>query len=271
MEIYKIIPFLEENKNKIKIHCATGGVNNLDALIQFSKNKFKEWQDNQTSKNFERDYILSLIYMAKNEWLFAGIYQSINVKEIKTGEKGKYLYETKLLDIGNDLIGKLVVYFEKDFRASYLLMEKYLDKLSVCEIRRQEYKFDPFPGYTNVHIQFDMLKEILANNETSWETALSNVKGIYLISDTLSGKLYIGSARGNDAFWQRWAEYVKNGHGNNKLLKETILKNGKEYSSNFTFSILEIFGLSTMDDEILKKESFWKERLLTRKFGYNDN
>ena len=92
-----------------------------------------------------------------------------------------------------------------------------------------------------------------------------------MISDTLTGKLYIGSAYGNNAFWQRWVEYAKNGHGNNKLLKETISKNGKEYSSNFTFSILEIFGLNTMDDEIINKESFWKERLLTRKFGYNEN
>ena len=271
MVIHKIIPFLEENKEKIKVHFATGGVNNLDALFQFSKNKFKEWQENQTKKNFERDYIFSMIYMTKNEWLFGGIYQSISVKEIATGEKGIYLYKTKLLDIGKDLIGKLVINFEKDFRNSYILMEKYLDKFTVCEIRRQEYKFDPFPGYTNVHLQYDLLKEIIENNETSWETALSNIKGIYLISDTLTGKLYIGSAYGNNAFWQRWAEYAKTGHGNNKLLKEIISKNGKEYCSNFNFSILEIFGLNTMDDEIINKESFWKERLLTRKFGYNDN
>jgi len=272
VEICKIIPFLEKKAGQIKIHCAIGRVNKLEALIQFSKKKFKEWQEDQNNKNFERDYILSIIYMAKNEWLFGGIYKSVNVNQVKSGKrKGKYLYETKLLDVGKDLIGKLVVSFEKDFRASYLLMEKYLDKLTVCEIRRQEYKFDPFPGYTNVNLQFDLLKEIIENNETSWETALSNVKGIYLISDKVTGKLYIGSAYGNDAFWQRWAEYTKNGHGNNKLLKETISKNGKEYASNFTFSILEIFGINTMDDEIRDKESFWKERLLTRKFGYNEN
>jgi hypothetical protein len=272
MEIYKIIPFLEENKNNIKIHCAIGSQNKLEPLYQFSKNKFKKWQENQNNKNFERDYILSIIYMAKNEWLFGGIYQSISVNEIAIGNRaGKYLYETKLLDFGKDLIGKLIVSFEKDFRASYLLMEKFINSMTICEIKKQEYKFDPFPGYTNVHIQFDLLKEIINNHETTWETALSNVKGIYLVSDKSTGKLYVGSAYGNNAFWQRWAEYVNTGHGNNKLLREIILKNGMEYSSNFTFSILEIFNLNTMDDEIINKESFWKDRLLTRKFGYNDN
>jgi hypothetical protein len=278
MEIGKIIPFLEENKYDIKIHCAIGPKNKLEALIEFSKGKFKYWQEGQRQKNFEKKYIFSIIYLKKDEWLFAGIYKIVGLNEIQIGTKvrgyirpGKYLYDTELLDYGKDLIGKLVINFEKDFRASYLLMEKHLDKLTLCEIRRQEYKFDPFPGYTNVHIQFDMLKEIIGNNEISWETALSNVKGVYLISDTFNGKLYIGSASGNKAFWQRWAEYAKNGHGNNKLLIEVISKNGKEYCSNFTFSILEIFGLNAMDDEILNKESFWKERLLTRKFGYNDN
>ena len=278
MEIYKLIPFLEENKHDIKIHCAIGETNKLQALYEFSKGKFKYWQECQRQKNFEKNYILSIIYLKKDEWLFAGIYKTVGLNEVQIGTKvrgyvrtGKYLYDTELLDYGKDLIGKLVISFEKDFRASYLLLENHLDKLTICEIRRQEYKFDPFPGYTNVHIQYDMLKEIIENNETSWETALSNVKGIYLISDTFTGKLYIGSAYGNNAFWQRWAEYAKNGHGNNKLLKETISKNGKEYVSNFTFSILEIFGLNTMDDEIINKESFWKERLLTRKFGYNEN
>jgi len=272
MKIIEIIPFLEKNKSKTKIHCAIGRVNKIEPLYQFSKGEFKEWQEFQNNKNFEREYILSIIYMGKNEWLFAGIYKSINVKQItKDNGKEAYLYETKLLNYGKDIIGKLVVSFEKDFRASYLLFENYIDDLILCEVKKQEYKFDPFPGYNNVHIKFDLLKEIINNNENSHKTALSNVKGVYLISDKTNGKFYVGSASGNDAFWQRWKEYIKNGHGGNKLLKNLIMKNGYEYSSNFTFSILEICSLNTMDEEIFNKESFWKNRLLTKEFGYNDN
>jgi len=279
MEIGKIIPFLEENKEKIKIHFAIGVDNQLEPLYVFSTNKFKEWQAGQTKKNFEREFILSIIYMAKDEWLFAGIYKSINVyeypekKHLRGGfsQNIKYVYDTKLLEHGKEYIGKLVLKFNKNFRASYVYLENYFSRLKLCEIKRDTYKIISFPGYSKVNIQFDLLKEIIDCNEYGWRTALSNVKGVYLITDNSNGKLYIGSAYGNNAFWQRWMEYVNNGHGNNKILKELINKNGISYSANFIFSILEICDMKTTDNEIIEKESFWKEKLLTRKFGYNEN
>jgi len=277
VNISQLIPFLNENKKEIKLHCAIGNVkksggSKFEPLIEFTKGKFKDWQDGQWNKNFEKNYILSLIYINKNEWLFAGIWQSLDVKqeEHKSG-RTYYKYKTKLLDNGKDLIGKLVVSFEKDFRASYLLLENHINDLLLSEIRKTEYKFDPFPGFSGVHITFDLLKEIINNNESSWQSALSNVKGIYLISDKSNGKLYVGSAYGENAFWQRWSAYMENGHGGNKKLKALIAKNGIKYSDNFMFSILEICNMNTIDDEIIKKESFWKERLLTREYGYNEN
>jgi hypothetical protein len=276
MVISQLIPFLNENKKDIKIHCAIGntekGFSKLEAFFAFSKGIFKEWQEGQTKKNFEKNYILSLIYINKNEWLFAGIYQSLDVKQI-TEKNGKisYKYKTKLLENGNEFIGKLVVSFEKDFRVSYLLLENHIKDLLLCEIRKNEYRFEPFPGFLDVHITFDLLKEIINNNESTWQSALSSVKGIYLISDKSNGKLYVGSAKGEYAFWQRWSTYIENGHGGNKLLKALIAKNGIRHCENFTFSILEICNINTMDNEIQEKESFWKRRLLTREFGYNDN
>ena len=276
MDISQLIPFLIENEKDIKIHCAMGnaekGKSKLEPLFEFSKGKFKEWQEGQNQKNFERNYILSIIYINKNEWLYAGIYKCLDVKQAtKNNGKIYYLYKTELLNYGKDLIGKLIVNFEKDFRASYLKLENHISKLELLEIRKQEYKFDPFPGYNNVRITFDLIKEIINNNENNWKTALSTVNGIYLISDLKTGKLYVGSAYGHDSFWGRWSNYIENGHGGNKKLKEIIKKYGYEYSSNFVFSILEIFNFNTPDNEIIDRESFWKELLLTRKYGYNDN
>ena len=81
----------------------------------------------------------------------------------------------------------------------------------------------------------------------------------------------MGSAYGQDAFWSRWSTYAKNGHGNNKQLKSLIEKNGIEYAHNFQFSILEIRSTITSDEEIIKREAHWKNKLITHKFGYNVN
>ena len=44
-----------------------------------------------------------------------------------------------------------------------------------------------------------------------WENALKNVKGIYAITDISNGKIYIGSAIGENGIWQRWCSYAKEG------------------------------------------------------------
>ena len=66
----------------------------------------------------------------------------------------------------------------------------------------------------------------------------------------------------------RWRNYIQNGHGGNKELKKISFDYIK---NNFRYSILDIFK-STIDDEtIIERESWWKDTLLTRKFGYNSN
>ena len=262
------MPFLVENKEKIKLHLATGLAKNDEAYYEYLKGKFKKWQEGQHKKNFERNYILSLIYLNKSEWLFAGIYSSLGVEKL---EDDSYMYETELSDIGEELIGKLVINYNRTDRQSYRYLENCIDELTVCEIKREKYTVSPFPGFNNVFIEFDLLKIIFQEQENTWKSILEKVKGVYLISDKSNGKLYVGSAYGGDAIWQRWNNYIENGHGNNKSLREKIQKNGYEYASNFNFSILEIFGLNVTDSEIIDKESFWKEKLMTREYGYNKN
>lgn len=60
-------------------------------------------------------------------------------------------------------------------------------------------------------------------------------------------------------------------HGGNADLKAIIDKEGFEYTKNFLFSILETRSMNAEDDEIIKRESYWKDILLTRGFGYNKN
>ena len=99
---------------------------------------------------------------------------------------------------------------------------------------------------------------------------MQNQKGVYLITDTHTGKRYVGSAYGNDMLLGRWESYIKTGHGGNVELKELPFDYIKEY---FRYTILEIFKASTDDKIITNREKYWKDVLMTRikRFGYNDN
>ena len=131
---------------------------------------------------------------SKDEWVFAGIYESISVKETPNGPS-QYRYDTKLVDIGTDLIGKMIIGFKKDFRASYLCLENYIEDFEVLEITRDVCKTE-FPGYDKVNVSWEELSGLIDTD--AWKTALANQKGVYLITDSSNGKKYVGSATGEN-------------------------------------------------------------------------
>lgn len=123
-----------------------------------------------------------------------------------------------------------------------------------------------FISYDDIQINYNQLQNLSKNiitNET-WLNALSAVNGIYLIKDTSNGKLYVGSAYGENGIYGRWMSYAKNGHGGNVELK-------KLNPNNFEFSILEIATKTASADEVIHREIRWKEKLGTREFGLNLN
>ncbi len=102
---------------------------------------------------------------------------------------------------------------------------------------------------------------------------MENAKGVYLITDTLNGKRYVGSAYGTTGIWSRWECYVKTGHGYNDELTWLINTSGIEYArKNFRFALLEHRTMKTDDNVVIQREQHWKSVLLTRsEFGYNKN
>ena len=89
-----------------------------------------------------------------------------------------------------------------------------------------------------------------------------------LITDISNGKMYVGSAYGENMILGRWQSYIRTGNGGNVELKKLSFDYIKE---NFKYSILDIFK-STIDDQtIILKENWWKITLQTREFGYNKN
>ena len=112
---------------------------------------------------------------------------------------------------------------------------------------------------------------IVSQQIESWKAALSNIAGVYLITDIGTGKLYVGSATGQNGIWQRWCEYSDNGHGGNKELSALLKEKGSKYSKNFQYSILEIADTHASTDDVLNRESHWKNILCSKNHGYNGN
>jgi len=281
IKLKELIELAGVELSDFKIHCATG-FKHPTPLEAFFDGHFKAWQAVQNGKNFECDHIVSLIHLENSQWLFAGVYRVKGVK--RQSSLGRYWYRYPIRKTGSwwhysttevkgldHLTGRALIHFDKNFRASYLRDPKFLDQLVVASIREQRMTIGDFPGYNSVLLSFHMLNTLIRENNPSWITALSNVAGVYLVTDTTSGKLYVGSAYGGKGIWQRWVAYAKNSHGGNKGLRTLLRKKGATHASNFQFSLLEVCDLNSSDDYVIERESHWKNVVLSREFGLNEN
>ena len=135
LKLLDIIPIQKENLRKYKLHLAISPEDKKEPLYALFEGNFKSWQEYQTKKNFERDYILSLIYYDRDEWIFGGIYKRKDVKRVED----HFEYATGLLDVRKDLIGRLIIHYRREYRQSYPYLENHVDKLEVLEILRKPY------------------------------------------------------------------------------------------------------------------------------------
>jgi hypothetical protein len=252
-----------------KIHLAVWN-GNEDPVDVFLADDFEEWQSWQSRKNFERKYIISLLQLlGVDKWLFAGGFRSEGCSYID--EENYYKYKTYEIDELKEFAGRLVVLFTRSGRQSYLNAENWSNKITVSEITPEKMVVEEFPGYNKTKLLRKKLEIIISQSIESWRTSLSNVSGVYLIADTKTGKLYVGSATGDGGIWRRWSEYAENGHGGNKELKTLLKEKGIRYSDNFQYSILEIADTHASTNDVLNRESYWKDILCSRQHGYNAN
>lgn len=251
-----------------KIHCATGKED--PPLEAFFEGRFKAWQEYQTQQNFKCDEIISLIHLSEDKWLFVGIYQVLGVKHRKQGDKSWYEYGTQQMAGLDHLVGRVIVQFRKRFSAAYLIGPKYIDKLLVSGIRDKRMVVSDFPGYNAVNISFRLLRTVVRKNIPQWKDALSNVGGLYLVTDTHTGKLFVGGTQTGESIWHQWVSFAINGHADIKPLRRLLSREMGDYQFNFQFSILEICDLNISRDYLLAREEHWKLALQSHGFGYNE-
>lgn len=252
--------------NNSKIHLATwnGYENPFDVYLE---GRFDSWQCWQSKKNFGRRNIVSFINLGGSRWLFAGVHITRDVQW--AGDHYDYTLDEDQRFSG--LNGRLIVNYPRKGRQSYRNADSCAERFIVQELLPERVTVGPFPGFKSVLLTHQQLRNVIVKNQESWRTALSSVAGVYLITDTLTGKHYVGSAAGDGGLWTRWASYVTSGHGENKELKRLILDEGIDRTRSFQYSILEIADIHISDENVLQRESHWKRVLLTRVYGLNAN
>ncbi len=257
-----------------KVHLATwnGKVQPLEVFVRDRK-EWEGWNSWRSEKDdFNRQYIFSLMdyYHEPNEWLFGGVYEVVERLNVTRGRG----YKISLTDQFTPYIGRLKLSWKRSGRAKSRKLENYLEEFRVSELLREKYTGAIFCGYEHINHDFHILENIFLASKPDWKAALYSVKGVYLIMDKSNGKKYVGSAYGADGVWSRWSCYIGNGHGgHSNELTQLIKVKGKEYArQNFRFSLLEYRPMKTDDTEIIARENYWKEALLSRgEFGYNKN
>ena len=264
-----IIKIDDPNQYKLHLACRSpDGTNPLDEYVAGHGNwlGWNQWRGNRN--DWTRDFVFSLMdfYPRTDAWLFGGVFRVV--------ERHDDSYKLEEVDDYKRYVGRMLLSFHRyqGMRGRAYYLENYINEFKVTEIFPAPYSGESFPGYENINHDFNVLEPIFRSERNDWYTALSNVKGIYLISDKHNGKQYVGSAYGDTGIWSRWACYMGTGHGWNDELTTLITENTFEYArENFRLSLLEITSMSASDERIIGRESHWKNSLLAREFGYNRN
>lgn len=243
---------------------------------RYDREKFLAYQARQGRDVFKRvDYIISFIGEGNKMGTlsrFIGVYKITGHTYHETLPEdilfpgSRFIYDIQETEGFEDMKERVLIKWSNPISWHQWIK----NEMEVIEIHPGLH-YKQFTDYTDFILSFSELKEIVNNQYADWKKMLSVVKGVYLINDTSTGKLYVGSAYGEDGIWGRWRNYVlTNGHGHNRLLKELIV-NDPSHSHHFRFSILMLLPRTVTPDEAIKKEILFKKKLGTNSFGLNDN
>ena len=252
-------------KSKIKLVRHKDNRRDLYTLYRTDRREFLAYQNAQVRDVFNGlDYIVSFIGEEGLLSRFIGVYKLIGKRKLKENHFEYEMEEVK--EKFDDLKERVIIKWE-----NAISWHQYVkNEMEVIEIHPGLH-YKQFTDYSDFILNFDELREIVTNEYSDWKKMLSATKGIYLISDTKTGKLYVGSAYGEEGIWGRWCKYVStNGHGDNKTLKELISQD-PTHANNFQFSILMLLPRTITADEAIKKERLFKNKLGTNSFGLNNN
>lgn len=247
----------------------------LRSLYINNRPVFLRYQNCQANDVFKRcDYIVSFVGEENSAARFVGVFKivdkNVGIQHYEEGDisfDANFSYVMEEQPGFSDLIDKVVVNWRNP-RAWHQWIDKPMEVVELSP----GLHYSTFSDYLDIILTFPELREIVNANYKDWRIALSAVKGVYLITDASTGKLYVGSAYGDGGIWGRWCDYVKtNGHGGNKSLLPLVEATPDYAVNNFRFSILMLLPKTVTPEEAIRKEQLFKRKLGSNSFGLNNN
>lgn len=269
-----LLHLTDEELNNTKIRFVKDNPEGFDPLEEFKRDPQTinvEWFLWRKSNRVFTvgQYGICLVCMSGDRYLFT----SMKTITKDLGVIGGISYEGEEWERFAPLYGRVILKYHKSFQQMAVNAPTAINELEVLEVLPDRFADDPFPGYDNVCLSYAQLQRIVDRGLPDWTAALSNQKGVYLIADLSNGRMYVGSATAKEGMLlKRWTDYVNDGHGGNVELKKVVEEHGIDYvRRNFQYTLLENYNARVDDRIILQRESWWKNVLATRDFGYNDN
>ena len=265
------IPDSESNNTKVRFNQHDGHDDPIDVYLKnpdIINSQWLFWRNKQRFFNLGQ-IAICLMKLSDDEWLLTTIKRV--TKELNVNNGVNYIGEE--FEEYRKYYGRVKIKYHRKSQTQGMFYNTVRDELEVLEILPNIFDGDEFPGYDNVRLSYTQLNSIIARKKNSWIAALENQKAVYLITDKSNGKHYVGSATSSKGMLlARWSNYSENGHGGNSELKKLVNEKGLEHIKHyFQYSILENYNAKVDDSVVLKRESWWKETLQTRIFGYNNN
>lgn len=266
-----IYPIPKPQEYKLHLACWNGEEQPLDVFVK-SRAEWDGWNRWRNKRDdFSRPYILALIdfYPQADRWLFGGAYRVLARRPVQNA----FSYDVELLPESQPFVGRLKLILRRPGRTKAFNLENQYEKIIVDELLPEPFNGQSFSGYDAIDLPFVSLEAIVHAQRPDWKAALENAKGVYLITDTSNGKVYVGSAYGDSGLWSRWECYAGTGHGHNDELTRLIRSYGIDYArKHFKFALLEQCPSKMDDKSIIRREGFWKSLFSSRgQLGYNKN
>jgi hypothetical protein len=235
------------------------------------RQKFIAYQSEQSEALFKDvDYIVSFIGEEGTTARMVGVYRILGLDQerIDKVNNGHFYYKMAEVSGFEELNERVII----DWGKSTITWHQWLHKndKEVVAIERKGIDW-VCPDYEEIILSYEQLQRIFKDQISVWKNKLSSSNCIYVISDSKSGSLYVGSTYNREGIWGRWKDYASTGHGGDvELIK--LLEADPEYAKKyFTWAILQVLPLGIQDEKAIHIETLWKNKLGRSACSLNKN